>query len=373
MKNKQTFYSSYTQEPTDTSKRQIRTRYLGHMTGYQPIRYHVCCLLSVKFVVFTIRCRNQRVYIIRPHLLFAFMEFRFGTRYLGHVTGYQPIRDHYFLIVILSKLLYYYNISTYLATKHVSYKITRYLGHVTADWLSANQGPVFPDSVGTTGSGAAKTAGSAGAGAKMAGSAWANMAGSAGAAAGASSMKSEMFEMLEKGEAGEGTDQNKSTTNPNSLFRSRDWLSANDSVGSWLPHPLWSEVGTPPLIISKLSDPRTSPILSCSLAMKSAAGSSSKNAIVCCVCYAEEFGLIYVGYNNNMGVFLRKGFGFVSFGSVSRPGAMLSSSSCAVVEGTTMTPSTSVRITRYLGHVTGYQPIMDQYFLIRSVPATRTI
>ena len=24
---------------------------------------------------------------------------------------------------------------------------------------------------------------------------------------------------------------------------------------------------------------------------------------------------------------------------------------------------------RYLGHVTGYQPIMDQYFLIRSVPA----
>ena len=24
--------------------------------------------------------------------------------------------------------------------------------------------------------------------------------------------------------------------------------------------------------------------------------------------------------------------------------------------------------TRYLGHVTGYQPIRDQYFLIRSVP-----
>ena len=27
-------------------------------------------------------------------------------------------------------------------------------------------------------------------------------------------------------------------------------------------------------------------------------------------------------------------------------------------------------ITRYLGHVTGYQPIRDQYFLIRSVPGT---
>ena len=26
------------QEPTDTSKRPIRTRYLGHLTGYQPIR-----------------------------------------------------------------------------------------------------------------------------------------------------------------------------------------------------------------------------------------------------------------------------------------------------------------------------------------------
>ena len=27
--------------------------------------------------------------------------------------------------------------------------------------------------------------------------------------------------------------------------------------------------------------------------------------------------------------------------------------------------------TRYLGHVTGYQPIRDQYFLIRSVPAAK--
>eukprot|EP00116_Pleurobrachia_bachei_P018537 sb/3478799/ len=27
--------------------------------------------------------------------------------------------------------------------------------------------------------------------------------------------------------------------------------------------------------------------------------------------------------------------------------------------------------TRYLGHVTGYQPIRDQYFLIRSVPGNK--
>ena len=37
-------------------------------------------------------------------------------------------------------------------------------------------------------------------------------------------------------------------------------------------------------------------------------------------------------------------FGLVWFGSLSRPGAMLSSSSCAVVEGTTMTPSASGRV-----------------------------
>eukprot|EP00116_Pleurobrachia_bachei_P018395 sb/3478657/ len=34
----------------------------------------------------------------------------------------------------------------------------------------------------------------------------------------------------------------------------------------------------------------------------------------------------------------------VWFGSLSRPGAMLSCSSCAVVEGTTMTPSASGRV-----------------------------
>eukprot|EP00116_Pleurobrachia_bachei_P005860 sb/3466122/ len=46
------------QEPTDTSKQPIRTHYLGHVTGYQPI---------------------------------------------SHVTGYQPISDHYFLIRSVSE------------------------------------------------------------------------------------------------------------------------------------------------------------------------------------------------------------------------------------------------------------------------------
>eukprot|EP00116_Pleurobrachia_bachei_P001816 sb/3462078/ len=47
------------QEPTETSKQPIRTRYLGHVTGYQPMRDY-----------------KQSI----------------RTRYLGHVTSYQPIR-----------------------------------------------------------------------------------------------------------------------------------------------------------------------------------------------------------------------------------------------------------------------------------------
>ena len=35
------------QEPTDTSKQPIRTRYLGHVTGYQPIRDQYFLIRSV--------------------------------------------------------------------------------------------------------------------------------------------------------------------------------------------------------------------------------------------------------------------------------------------------------------------------------------
>eukprot|EP00116_Pleurobrachia_bachei_P016619 sb/3476881/ len=37
------------QEPTETSKQPIRTRYLGHVTGYQPIRDQYSLILSVTF------------------------------------------------------------------------------------------------------------------------------------------------------------------------------------------------------------------------------------------------------------------------------------------------------------------------------------
>eukprot|EP00116_Pleurobrachia_bachei_P006184 sb/3466446/ len=63
------------------------------------------------------------------------------TRYLGHVTGYQPIRGQYFL-----------NWSRQLIHLHVFKNV--YLSNLNSlfrsrDWLSANQGPVFPDSVGS--------------------------------------------------------------------------------------------------------------------------------------------------------------------------------------------------------------------------------
>ena len=41
------YFVSFHQEPTDTSKQPIRTRYLGHVTGYQPIRDQYFLIRSV--------------------------------------------------------------------------------------------------------------------------------------------------------------------------------------------------------------------------------------------------------------------------------------------------------------------------------------
>eukprot|EP00116_Pleurobrachia_bachei_P012440 sb/3472702/ len=77
-------------EPTKTSKIPIRTGYSGHVTGYQPTRDQYFSIRSVPGRYLNIeelyelnyeltRNRPKQVNIIR-------------TRYLGHVTGYQPIR-----------------------------------------------------------------------------------------------------------------------------------------------------------------------------------------------------------------------------------------------------------------------------------------
>eukprot|EP00116_Pleurobrachia_bachei_P008605 sb/3468867/ len=83
-------------------KQPIRTRYLGHVTGYQPIR-------DQYFLIRSVPGNNNRS--IPPLVLLLNFILATGekgilklckqpirTRYLGHVTGYQPIRDQYFLI-----------------------------------------------------------------------------------------------------------------------------------------------------------------------------------------------------------------------------------------------------------------------------------
>eukprot|EP00116_Pleurobrachia_bachei_P014708 sb/3474970/ len=70
-------------EPTKTSKQPIRTRYLGHVTGYQPIRDQSVVGINIRNVMYNMIEISKQ--LIR-------------TRYLGHVTGYQPIMDQYFLI-----------------------------------------------------------------------------------------------------------------------------------------------------------------------------------------------------------------------------------------------------------------------------------
>eukprot|EP00116_Pleurobrachia_bachei_P005206 sb/3465468/ len=135
------------QEPTDTSKQPIRTRYIGHVTGYQPIRdqSYLCTGVLARShdeIEESIEPSQEQYTLCRMSssgkakgLLLAVGEMREGglklsltpsverntieslsackyqhqeptetskepirTRYLGRMTGYQPISDHYFLI-----------------------------------------------------------------------------------------------------------------------------------------------------------------------------------------------------------------------------------------------------------------------------------
>eukprot|EP00116_Pleurobrachia_bachei_P010546 sb/3470808/ len=86
------------------------------------------------------------------------------ARNLDHVTGYQPIRDQYFgRFLLLSFSLYSLNHLTcraalgpraarpLLSGTETSKQVTTNQKSLfkSRDWLSANQGPVFPDSVGS--------------------------------------------------------------------------------------------------------------------------------------------------------------------------------------------------------------------------------
>eukprot|EP00116_Pleurobrachia_bachei_P017359 sb/3477621/ len=72
--------------PTQVNK-PIRTRYLDHVTGYQPIRDQYFLIQSVLETLLTPWTSKQPI----------------RTRYLGHVTGYQPIMDQYFMLPDLKR------------------------------------------------------------------------------------------------------------------------------------------------------------------------------------------------------------------------------------------------------------------------------
>eukprot|EP00116_Pleurobrachia_bachei_P012572 sb/3472834/ len=140
---------------TISRNRPIRTRYLGHVNGYQPIRDQYSLIRSVPDYLFLAGVYQEPTESSNQSI---------RTRYLDHVTCYQPIRDPYFLIRSvpgcpnspinnlnpshdgfcrvwdLDKLRWQQE-----PTDPSKHPRTRYLGH----WLSANQGPVFPDSVGS--------------------------------------------------------------------------------------------------------------------------------------------------------------------------------------------------------------------------------
>eukprot|EP00116_Pleurobrachia_bachei_P009418 sb/3469680/ len=87
--------------PTDTSKQPIRTYYLGHVTGYQPISYQPIrdqyfLIRSVPVIISSSQSCNEAMRSEQEPIEISKQRIR--TRYLGHLTGYQPIRDQYFLI-----------------------------------------------------------------------------------------------------------------------------------------------------------------------------------------------------------------------------------------------------------------------------------
>eukprot|EP00116_Pleurobrachia_bachei_P003381 sb/3463643/ len=132
-------------------KQPIKTRYLGHVAGYQPIRDQYFLIRSV-----SVGLENQVIRVI--HKFQTFINYKYlklliiiiwgakniiimnlhfmpeptdtskqqiKTRYLGHVAGYQPIRDQYFLIRSVSVGLEISNFHQLQIPKTINY---HYLG-----------------------------------------------------------------------------------------------------------------------------------------------------------------------------------------------------------------------------------------------------
>eukprot|EP00116_Pleurobrachia_bachei_P016369 sb/3476631/ len=111
---------------TNTSKQPKRTHYLGHLTGYQLIRGQFIFIRSVPAIVspipggmvtmltivvvtmvtnlvvttvtemmVTMVNAINLIMLNSPMLMMFRSKQPIRTRYLGHVAGYQPIRDQY--------------------------------------------------------------------------------------------------------------------------------------------------------------------------------------------------------------------------------------------------------------------------------------
>eukprot|EP00116_Pleurobrachia_bachei_P009468 sb/3469730/ len=87
-------------EPYKIGKQPIRTRYLGHVNGYQPIRNQYFLIRSVPGPREPYKIGKQPIrtrYFDHPVFPDSVGREPIRTRYLGHVTAYQPIIDQYFL------------------------------------------------------------------------------------------------------------------------------------------------------------------------------------------------------------------------------------------------------------------------------------
>eukprot|EP00116_Pleurobrachia_bachei_P010824 sb/3471086/ len=177
-------------EPTDTSKQPIRTRYLGQVTGYQPIRDQYFLIRPVpgvnQFHTLSCPCYLDQGRTSSDRLCTCFGRFLDHNSAVPWERGFQTRQcsDHSSRALFERSHLTEQGASVDLwfgsdpsltrkkeGLSKVCYVLTllyickeapetqsgeptdtskqpirsRYLGHLN-DWLSANQGPVFPDS-----------------------------------------------------------------------------------------------------------------------------------------------------------------------------------------------------------------------------------
>eukprot|EP00116_Pleurobrachia_bachei_P007413 sb/3467675/ len=75
----------YYQEPTETIKQPIRTRYSGHVTGYQPIENQYFLIRSVPRFLYSLSSREEHTTQIEEQIIAAAAIYGLKPLYLGHL------------------------------------------------------------------------------------------------------------------------------------------------------------------------------------------------------------------------------------------------------------------------------------------------